>query len=91
MRTRWMPNEMWGRSRSSGIASAAAGQGTIRLQELAMPFSIDSTTAVSTASCMPKSSQLTISTRGQARIPAVHSTVHPPRPTLPDRLSAQAL
>ena len=63
MSARWMPNGMCGRSRSSRIAFAAAGHGTIRLQELAMPFSIDSTTAALTASCMPKSSQLTISTR----------------------------
>ena len=65
-----MPNEMCGRSRSSRIAFAAAGHGTIRLQELAMPFSIDSTTAALTASCMPKSSQLTISTRASGAKPS---------------------
>ena len=44
MTERWMPNGMCGRSRSSRIAFAAAGHGTIRLQELAMPFStIDDT------------------------------------------------
>jgi len=67
---RWMPNGMCGRSRSSRIASAAAGHGTIRLHELAMPFSIDSTTAALTASCMPKSSQFTISTRASAAKPS---------------------
>src|SRR5919198_1123124 len=45
-----MPNGMCGRSRSRHIACAAAGHGTIRLQELAMPFSIDSTTAALGAS-----------------------------------------
>jgi hypothetical protein len=34
-----------------------------------MPFSIDSTTAALTASCMPKSSQLTISTRASGAKP----------------------
>src|SRR5437764_9781560 len=70
MIARWMPNEMCGRSRSSRIAFAAAGHGTIRLQELAIPFSIDSTTAALTASCMPKSSQLTISTRASGAKPS---------------------
>ena len=70
MSARWMPNGICGRSRSSPIAFAAAGHGTIRLQELAMPFSIDSTTAALTASCMPKSSQLTISTRASVAKPS---------------------
>jgi hypothetical protein len=35
-----------------------------------MPFSIDSTTAALTASCMPKSSQLTISTRASGAKPS---------------------
>src|SRR5512132_4062640 len=70
MSARWMPNGISGRSRSSRIAFAAAGHGTIRLQELAMPFSIDSTTAALTASCMPKSSQLTISTRASGAKPS---------------------
>jgi hypothetical protein len=70
MRARWIPNGMCGRSRSNSIAFAAAGHETIRLQELAMPFSIDSTTAALIASCMPRSSQFTISTRSSAAKPS---------------------
>jgi hypothetical protein len=42
----------------------------IKLQELATPVSIDSTTAALTASCMPKSSRLTISTRASCSKPS---------------------
>ncbi len=70
MSARWMPKGMCGRSRSSRIASAAAGHGTIRLQELAMPSSIDSTTAALTAWRIPRSSQLTMSTRASLAKPS---------------------
>src|SRR6266487_3647149 len=89
MIARWMPNEMCGRSRSSRIAFAAAGHGTIRVQELAMPFSIDSTTAAFTASCMPKSSQLTISIRASGAKPSSSLDSRSTTASLPDQSATE--
>jgi hypothetical protein len=86
-----MPNGMCGRSRSSRIAFAAAGHGSIRLQELAMPFSIDSTTAALTASCMPKSSQLTISTRASGAKPSSSLDSRSTTPSLPGRRATERM
>ena len=61
---------MCGRSRSSLIASAAPGHGTMRLHDVATPFSMDSKIAMFTASCMPRSSQLRISTRASGSKPS---------------------
>ena len=51
------------------MACDAAGHGTIRLHELAMPSSTDSITAALTAGYIPKSSQLTISSRASRGYP----------------------
>src|SRR5436309_5401363 len=61
---------MCGRSRSILIASAAPGQGTMRLHDVATPFSMESKIAMFTASCMPRSSQLRISTRTSGSKPS---------------------
>ena len=58
-----MPKGTDGVRLSICIAGSAAGQGTIRLAELAIPSCTASNTATFTDSCMPRSSQLTIKTR----------------------------
>ena len=52
------------------MACDAAGQGAIRLHELAMPSSIERMTAVLTAGYIPKSSALIISTRASRGRPS---------------------
>ncbi|GGK89520.1 hypothetical protein GCM10007964_35270 [Sphaerisporangium melleum] len=52
------------------MACGAAGQGTIRLHERAIPFSIEAITAALIASVIPKSSQLTMSTRASGGNPS---------------------
>ena len=52
------------------MACGAAGQGAIRLHELAMPSSIERMTAVLTAWYIPKSSALMISTRASRGRPS---------------------
>src|SRR5438874_11173212 len=61
---------MCGRSRSILIASAAPGQGTMRLHDVATPFSRESKIAMFTASCMPRSSQLRMRTRASGSKPS---------------------
>jgi hypothetical protein len=58
-----MPKATDGVRPSTCIACPAAGQGTIRLAELATPSCTASSTAAFTDSCMPRSSQLMIRTR----------------------------
>jgi hypothetical protein len=61
--------------------SPVAGNKTIRLPELAIPSSTDSTTAVLMAGCIPKSSQLTINSRGPLSKTDLYSIVSvPPKP-----------
>src|SRR6266536_1826496 len=62
---RWMPNGICGRWRSNCMACTAHGHGTIRLHELAIPFSIESMTAALIAWYIPRSSALTMSTRAR--------------------------
>src|SRR5687768_7888842 len=52
------------------MASAAAGHGTIKVHEVAIPFSIDATTAALTAWYFPRSSQFTMSTRASGGKPS---------------------
>jgi hypothetical protein len=52
------------------MACDAPVQGAIRLHELAMPFSIESTMARLIARDMPRSSALTISTRASGANPS---------------------
>ncbi len=52
------------------MASGAAGHKAIRLQELAIPCSIASTTAALIDGYIPKSSQLTISSRASGGYPS---------------------
>ena len=65
-----MPKGTVGVRRSICTACVAAGQGTIRLAELATPSCTASSTAAFTDSCMPRSSQLTIRTRASAGKPS---------------------
>jgi len=51
------------------MADSAEEQGTIRLHELAIPCSIESITAALMSSYIPKSSQLTMSTRTSGAYP----------------------
>jgi hypothetical protein len=55
------------------MACGAPGHGTIRLHELAIPRSIESTTAALIAGYVPKSSLFTMSTRAPGGNPAAHS------------------
>src|SRR5258708_10901103 len=52
------------------MACNAHGHGTIRLNELAIPFSIESMTAVLIAWYMPKSSLFTMRTRASGENPS---------------------
>src|SRR5258708_16042411 len=52
------------------MACNAHGHGTIRLNELAIPFSIESMTAVLIAWYMPKSSPFTMRTRASGENPS---------------------